>query len=198
MQATRDVLFQAVYATMLPDVPGFRERMAAIFRHGVLVSRLARQLAPRMALDADVAFLAGLMHDVGRARCLKVVSKWLRGGVSSGLPSEALDRAVDILHAPAGADLVRAWHLGADVAVACEFHHAPAGRPLAALVALADLLAHGAENRDDDSGVMRIDAADTDAGCDPLARALDACQLPQSARDELVAIAAEEARFVTE
>jgi putative nucleotidyltransferase with HDIG domain len=142
IQATRDVLYQVAYASMFVDAPRFRDLVEATFQHGVRAARTARLLAVEQRLDADVAFLSGLLHDIGRARCWKLLAK-ARGAVDA--PSAGL--AVDELHAAAGAELAAAWNLPDEVVVACRWHHEPAGHEPALLVAAADAVARLEEGR---------------------------------------------------
>jgi putative nucleotidyltransferase with HDIG domain len=141
MQATRDVLYQAVYAAMLFDAPGYSELVAATFRHGVVTGHVARQIVHKRGGDRDAAYLAGLLHDVGEARCWKLASKRVRFGQGG----EELFRAVDALHARAGAELAALWKLPEEVAEACLWHHQPEGRPVALVIAAADKVARRVE-----------------------------------------------------
>jgi putative nucleotidyltransferase with HDIG domain len=144
IQATRDVLYQVAYASMFVDAPRFRDLVEATFQHGVRAARSARLLAAERRLDGDVAFLAGLLHDIGRARCWKLLAKG-RGAVDA--PTARL--AVDELHTAAGAELAIAWNLPDEVVEACRWHHDPAGRDHALLIAAADAIAHLEEGRGD-------------------------------------------------
>ncbi|HEY4013976.1 MAG TPA: HDOD domain-containing protein [Polyangiaceae bacterium] len=142
-QATRDVLYQVAYASMFVDAPRFRDLVEATFQHGVRAARCARLLARERSLDTDVAFLAGLLHDIGRARCWKLLAQ-RRGSVDA---TEAA-AAVAELHTAAGAELAAAWHLPDEVIEACRFHHTPDGRPFPLLVMAADALSRLVEGRE--------------------------------------------------
>lgn len=136
IQATRDVLYQVAYATMFVDAPRFRDLIEATFQHGVRAARFGRMLAGERGLDPDVAFLAGLLHDIGRARCWKLVSG-MRGKVDA---AEA-EIAVESLHTTAGAELTASWRLPEEVVDACRFHHDPQDRVFPRLAAAAGALA---------------------------------------------------------
>jgi putative nucleotidyltransferase with HDIG domain len=140
-QALRDVLYLAVYSGTIFDVPRFRGKVEEAFRHSVLVARLARALGERTSQGADAGFLPGLLHDVGRARCLRLAARRVRPDTTEA----ELTLAIDRLHTRAGAALVRAWRLPDAVVEACEHHHAPDGKPTATLIAAADALAHFTE-----------------------------------------------------
>jgi putative nucleotidyltransferase with HDIG domain len=144
IQATRDVLYQVAYATMFVDAPRFRELIEATFLHGVRCAPYGRLLAGERGLDQDTAFLAGLLHDIGRARCWKIVAA-VRGKVDV----EAAEVAVDEFHAVAGSELAAAWHLPEEVIEACRWHHDPADRTYALIAAASDDLAILEVTRDD-------------------------------------------------
>lgn len=136
IQATRDVLYMAVYGSALFEAPRFSRRVGQVFSHGVLVARCARRLAALGGEDEDTAFLAGLLHDVGRARCLKILAMRKKRAENS-----EVEYAVEALHAEAGVGLVEAWNLPPAVAEACAFHDEPGDEHFTAQrVHLADIL----------------------------------------------------------
>jgi len=135
LQATRDVLYQVAYATMFVDTPRFREVIERSFLRGVRAARYARFIATERRVDVDVAFLAGLLHDIGTARCWKLVAS-MRGPVDE---AEA-EAAVEQLHASAGAQLATAWRLPGDVIDACRAHHDPRGRVFPTIAAASHSL----------------------------------------------------------
>ena len=150
-QATPDVLYQVAYASLFVDAPRFRDLVEATFQHGVRAARCARLLARQRSLDTDVAFLAGLLHDIGRARCWKLLAQ-RRGSVDA---TEAA-AAVAELHTAAGAELAAAWHLPDEVIEACRFHHSPDGRPFPLLVMAADALSRLIEGREDRARAVEL------------------------------------------
>jgi putative nucleotidyltransferase with HDIG domain len=91
----------------------------------------------------EEAFLAGLLHDVGRPTLFQAIADLDR----SSDPRKKADQAsvVDELHAAVGAELATRWALPARVAEAIATHHVPATAAhteLAMLTSLADVLAH--------------------------------------------------------
>ena len=77
-------------------------------------------------------------HDVGRARCCKVLAKLPQ---AKGRTKEELLPIIDRYHEAAGASLAIAWNLPPEVAEACQNHHEPT-TPIACLVAAADAVAY--------------------------------------------------------
>ena len=141
-QATRDVLYQGAYASVFVDTGRYRDLIEAVFEHGVRVGQHARLLARELGVDGDIAFLAGLLHDIGRARCWKLLAR-LPGPIGM---VEGVD-AVDQTHTTAGAELAAAWNLPDEVVEACRWHHDAGRRTYPRLIAAADAVACLAEGR---------------------------------------------------
>jgi putative nucleotidyltransferase with HDIG domain len=141
-QATRDVLYQVAYASMFVDAARYKDPIEATFQHGVRVAQVSRLLAAERGLEPDVAFLAGLLHDIGRARSWKLL-----GSFGENAPVATLTPLVDEVHAPAGAELAQAWHLPEEVVDVCRWHHDPGERRYPCLVAAADGVAALHERR---------------------------------------------------
>ena len=134
-----------------PRCPEFR--FAGFWRHTLTTALTARGLAKAMGMDAEVAFTAGLLHDIG---ALVLATQYplefgvaLRYAREHDLPLLDAERAaLDVDHCVAGEVLAQHWRLPPAVARAIGQHHAPSpdpdGRPsLAELVHVADALAHG-------------------------------------------------------
>ncbi len=175
-QTSRDVLYQVAYASMFVDAPRYKDLIEGTFQHGVRVAQRARTLAHERGLDPDIAFLAGLLHDIGRARCWKLLA-----GFRDDASAAALAPIVDDLHAPAGAELAAAWHLPHEVVDTCQWHHEPGERDYPRLVAAADGIAALQEGRValKDARTRLIDAGVPEVGVDDLlVRARDIASLP--------------------
>lgn len=120
-----------------------------LWRHSFCVALCAQALARLVRVDAESAFTAGLLHDIGRIALLSVEPARF-AAVLEARPRhadfEAAETAVlGFTHAEFGARLLERWHLPGVLVRAVEFHHlpdtAPTG-PLTDLTNLADNLAH--------------------------------------------------------
>ncbi len=121
---------------------------STLWRHCCAVGEAARILAEHLELDGGVAYLAGLLHDVGKVALDEAVP---------GLFAEALEidaehrtgaldserKALGVDHAWAGGVLLDRWQLPATLVEAIRFHHGggEADAWLPALVEVADGLA---------------------------------------------------------
>ena len=123
------------------DLHGFwmRSLKAAVF---------ARELAKKMSYPhSEEAYLAGLLHDVGRLALLSAAPY----EYSSNFMAKDDERlcsietsTMGVTHAEAGAWLIERWNLDSFLADSVRYHHEPIGRlksahPLIRLVCLAHL-----------------------------------------------------------
>lgn len=133
---------------------GGRSDLSAFWCHALLAALLARQLAEHFDYPrAEEAYLAGLLHDVGRLALLAALPEAYGPLFESGLDESSLlaqERTrFGIDHAEAGAWLAERWQLDLLFCDSLRYHHEPVGRvsaahPLVRIVALADRLGSGA------------------------------------------------------
>lgn len=127
---------------------------AGFWRHSVFTGVAARALAAVSSSFADMhpedAYMAGLLHDIGKILLLeKCTARYvaaLRRGAQEGRPDSDAERAeFGFTHAEVGSVLALKWSLPEDLAAAIRYHHAPphafAHQSLACLVHVADQLA---------------------------------------------------------
>ncbi|MBL8728379.1 MAG: HDOD domain-containing protein [Planctomycetes bacterium] len=119
--------------------------LTALWRHSVLAGFFSKEIARARRRNVDVAFLCGLLHDIGKAVLLDNVDRAAAGGeLSVGEPG--LLAAVHEHHVAAGVVLANRWKLPEQIAEAMQCHHEPDSasrfRDLALTVAFADVLAH--------------------------------------------------------
>ncbi len=120
-----------------------------IWRHSFSVALCAQALARLARVDADSAFTAGLLHDIGRIALLSVEPASFAAVLAARAQHPDLEAAemavLGFTHAEFGARLLERWHLPGILLRAVEFHHrpdtAPTG-PLTDLTHVADHLAH--------------------------------------------------------
>ena len=109
------------------------------FRHSLATALFAQEVARAARVDTEEAFLAGLLHDIGRPVLLQAVADLHTD--SRLVDTPAVMAAVAELHAQVGELLARKWNLPTRVCDAIAFHHEPFSSPsnaLPLLVSLAD------------------------------------------------------------
>lgn len=131
---------------------GDPEWAAALWRHSLVTSELARALAEEVrAANIEQYAVAGLLHDIGklaldnvaRAPYLELRTQLPPGAVLLTREAEELG----ITHAEVGSRLLIQWNLPAPLAVAAARHHAPERGAPEALLTSAVHVASAVANR---------------------------------------------------
>jgi putative nucleotidyltransferase with HDIG domain len=171
-QTTRNLITAAALTGCFPSgtCPGFNDR--AFWRHSIATAACARALARRIRFNQDVAFTAGLLHDIGRLVLVtadpqaygEVVALRARED-KEWLDAERAVLGVD--HVEAGVALAEQWNFSDTMRQAIAYHHAPdslgAGF-LAAIVHVANAVVHALDVAgEENEGVPRIASIAWDA-----------------------------------
>ena len=108
------------------DVAGFEKDVRQSFRKSLAAAAFSQEIARVRRMNVEEAFLAGLLHDVGRPILLQTLSDRRR---SSGLVADddSLRTAAEEHRVPLAARLITAWDLPDRVAQAVLFQLAPEG-----------------------------------------------------------------------
>lgn len=124
--------------------------LQAYRRHSIAVSMAAMALAPLAGCNRDLAFTAGLLHDIGQLALAanfpddysRVIDYQVRHDCFITVAERDL---LSIDHAEVGGLLAETWHFPAVLRQALAEHHAPAAATadsLANLIHIADITAH--------------------------------------------------------
>jgi putative nucleotidyltransferase with HDIG domain len=137
-------------------VRGFEAEVQRSFRHSFATALYAQDIARARRATVDLAFLAGLLHDIGHPVLLQALVD-LHAQLGVARPDDAvLIAAADEGHAEIGGRLAVAWKLPERVASSVRDHHRPGGCELALTVAVADALAHGEPVSADHAGALNL------------------------------------------
>jgi putative nucleotidyltransferase with HDIG domain len=138
------------------------------WRHSVAVALCAREIARRLRLDADTAFTAGLLHDLGRLALASQSPEALEAAYRLRAEQDGQMLAAERAtlggdHAEFGAEVGSRWHFGAAVIEAIRRHHEPGDATAATVVDVvhvADNMAHALDlGRDPDDMVPPLNVA---------------------------------------
>ncbi len=99
-----------------------RAQRLARMSHEALVAAVFARAVPYGACDPEEAYLAGLLHDIGRPLVLKLLDA-VEGKRMEPLSDEAVDRLVDELHVELGYSLLVSWHIPEPVCEVTRRHH---------------------------------------------------------------------------
>jgi len=120
MKALRSLVVEAALKLRVFSAPGYDATMERLARHSTASAHLMRMLCRETQIDAEYAFLCGLLHDVGIAACLLALADDVRGGV---VPFEALRSVLDLVHEDASGLVTRLWGLPAEIQRIAATHH---------------------------------------------------------------------------
>lgn len=109
-------------------VPRFEAVARRVWTHSAAAGAWAREIARQRRRSVEGAFLCGLLQDVGRPILLQAVIA-LEPRLASRPTDDEVFAAVDELHAPVGADLVRSWSMPDWMATSIAYHHEPQAAP---------------------------------------------------------------------
>jgi putative nucleotidyltransferase with HDIG domain len=171
-QTTRNLITAAAVTGCFPHgrCPGFNDK--AFWRHASATAACARALARRIRFNQDVAFTAGLLHDIGR---LVLVSAHpdaygavLAWRTQHEVSLDEAERAVlGVDHVDAGVALAGHWNFSDTMRQAIAFHHAPEAPGagfLAAIVHVANAIVHALDLAgEEDELVPRVSSIAWDA-----------------------------------
>ncbi|TFW32538.1 HDOD domain-containing protein [Massilia horti] len=144
--------------------------LRAFWKNSLSAAVIARELARRMDYpQLEEAYLAGLLHNVGRLALLAAAPKEYAFNFTARDDEDLCaveQRTLQITHAEAGAWLIERWQLDSFLADAVLYHHEPgerleASHPLIRIVRLAHLLS---AHPDDDA---TLDEGAALCGIDP-------------------------------
>lgn len=143
--AVRNVILTVSLASKTQDRAIYGERGPALFDHSLGTAYMARLVAQQTDVSEDEAFLAGLMHDIGKLLILNLAFDHRRR-TGSAVPEDVIDLAILERHAMMGSLALRRWHLPDSVDDPVMFHHnyeaAPRRQREAAVCYLANRLSH--------------------------------------------------------
>jgi putative nucleotidyltransferase with HDIG domain len=137
MMATQQDMYRSTEANL-------NEIMNSLWQHALCCAIGAKWLAAKTNLGtlAEEAFLAGLLHDIGKLYLLKVMEEIIKEKKSSGIISPALlSEVLDSMHVEHGYRLMCCWNMPEEYSNVVRDHHIAKwdeGGLLLALVRLVD------------------------------------------------------------
>jgi HD-like signal output (HDOD) protein len=104
--------------------PRHHELHRRIWSHSIVTALAARRLGARANLSPETAFLAGLLHDVGKIVVLQTIARMQQQSPDAAAMDEAtLREFIDALHCRAGDVLCEAWNIPSDLREVVRRHH---------------------------------------------------------------------------
>ncbi|HEX3597815.1 MAG TPA: HDOD domain-containing protein [Polyangiaceae bacterium] len=119
LAATRDLLFQVVYAASTQGLKRYQGEVQASFARSVVAGIACRNVCREIAVHYEYDYMCGLLHDIGEARVYRILASQPKP--KEGMP--LVEELVQRYHATAGAEVARAWKLPGDIVDVCAAHH---------------------------------------------------------------------------
>lgn len=166
LKALKDIVFSLSLHSKIFKIKGFEPVLAKIWDHSVACAAIAQHLAKKLSIDSDQAFIAGLLHDIGKPVLIQVVadyeenqkklmaqkakkefkpfdeSKWNMEKLNEIL----LPLVFDEYHAIVGALVASKWKLPNSICEVVRYHHeyekTQEARKLTTVVHIANQMCH--------------------------------------------------------
>jgi HD-like signal output (HDOD) protein len=123
-----DIAFTAAVQGCLLPVQAQRARAERTWRVAVAAAIWSREVAAMARRPAEMIYLCGLFHDIGRAAALLAIAD-VAGKLGVRLDDEQYDRLIHDFHGPLGALLAARWQLPESVAECMRAWPEPAEAP---------------------------------------------------------------------
>lgn len=166
LKALKDIVFSLSLHSKIFKIKGFEKILDQVWDHSVACAAISQHIAKKLRLDSDHAFIAGLVHDIGKPVLIQVVadfqekqkklaidkakkefkkfdaSKW----EIQGLHDVLLPLVFDEFHSIVGALVASKWKLPNTISEVIRYHHeydkAQEAKQMASVVFLANLYCH--------------------------------------------------------
>jgi putative nucleotidyltransferase with HDIG domain len=147
MNTLRDLVFSVALGEKIFRSKRFAEPMARVWQHSLATALIAQEIAKARQLNVENAFLAGLLHDIGKPLLLETLEQAAKELHALDDCTEAfIDEVLRDYHPAVGGLMAKAWRFSEPLYEAIRHHHAiaeaPNERTLVALVHVANLFAH--------------------------------------------------------
>jgi HD-like signal output (HDOD) protein len=147
LSAARDIVMEAALRMTIIRADGMNKTLERVRRHSSGVAWISRAVARNTPLEAENAFLVGLLHDIGLSIGLVGAAEFLRLHKRPVRLTAARWFAVDQAHQALGQKVLEQWGVGPAMAFTIGHHHCLMvdGRPhpgVAVLTIAEDIVLH--------------------------------------------------------
>ncbi|MDD2539625.1 MAG: HDOD domain-containing protein [Desulfuromonadaceae bacterium] len=98
--------------------PRNAKEIKKVLQHCLVCGMIARQITRDMGGNYELAFICGLLHDIGKTILLDMLGDYM-------LLPEARERLIEENHAEVGYLLAEKWNFGTDIKNIIRYHHTP-------------------------------------------------------------------------
>ena len=120
------ILYLHSSKSSLSENQSFNKMIKDIMDHSYAVAQIANYLSLRYYPDPDSAFLAGLLHDIGKLAILKELQdRFNIPDINMELTESSFGDVIPNLHEMAGRYIAKSWHMSEDIVTCIANHHSP-------------------------------------------------------------------------
>lgn len=98
--------------------PRNAKEIKKVLQHCLVCAMIAREITRDMGGNSDLAFICGLLHDIGKTILLDMLGDYM-------LLPESRERLIEENHAEVGYLLAEKWNFGSDIKDIIRYHHTP-------------------------------------------------------------------------
>lgn len=143
MRTLRDLALSVAMNERVFRSKRFSEHMHRIWEHSLAVAYITQEIARTRRLDAEHAFLGGLLHDIGKTLLLETLDGLAREmGGEIEFSDDIVDDVLRDYHTAVGGLMAKVWNFSGGLGEAIRLHHdfdaAQQDRQLALLINVAD------------------------------------------------------------
>ncbi len=119
--------------------PRNSDEIRKILHHSLVCGMIARQIAKDMGSNYELAFMCGMLHDIGKTVMLDMLYDYMLSPVFRA-------RIIEDNHTEIGCMLAQKWNFGEDIQECILHHHSPdqatTNRSMVEIIYLANLMTH--------------------------------------------------------
>jgi putative nucleotidyltransferase with HDIG domain len=98
--------------------PRNAKEIKKVLQHCLVCGMIAREISRDMGGNYELAFICGLLHDIGKTILLDMLGDYM-------LLPEAREQLIEENHAEVGYLLAQKWNFGSDIKDVIRYHHSP-------------------------------------------------------------------------
>lgn len=148
LSTVRDVVMEAAFHMTVIRTEDFTDTLEVIRRHSTAVAWISRFIARNTSIDAENAFLIGLLHDVGLSVGLVGLTEFCKRERVKPVLTPWRWLAVDGVHEQLTGQVLASWGLPMQILIVVKNHHTlrVGGmlHPSIAILMIAEQIAHDA------------------------------------------------------